>query len=110
MAVGWAVTGTFLWGLRKYFDVEKSNDEKTVPPWLTGLIERLFFTIVVAVNLPGAAIAMITWVTVKMATHWNKVSSSDIPNGRFLVFSGLLAGLVSMLFAMLGGLIIRHGV
>lgn len=91
--------------VRAMHDVTKPEGEKTVPPWLTGLIERLFFTVAVAFNLTGTAPAMIGWIAVKMASHWTRQHVEHGPDSRFLVFSALLAGLVSMFFALLSGLI-----
>ena len=107
LGVGWYVTEAFLTQLRENFKVKKPNAEKCVPPWLTGLVERSFFTVAVALNLSGATTAMVGWVAVKMASHWTRPSARHGPNSRFLVFSGLLAGLVSMFFALVGGLIAR---
>lgn len=81
-----------------------SRPQPEIPPWLTGFIEQLFFTIVVAFNVQGAAIAMIAWATVKMATGWNWQPKDE---NRLLAFTGLLGTIVSLLFAMLGGLICR---
>jgi len=106
--VGWLATDQFLGRLRSRYNIEKTTSENAVPPALIGLLERLFFTVAVAFDLPGAAVAIIAWISIKMATHWNRIDPEKYPNGRFLVFSGLLAGLVSMFFAMLGGLIIRE--
>ena len=80
------------------------------PAWLTGLVERLFFTIIVAVDLSGIAIAMLAWLGLKLAINWNRlgidlgVEHSEILRARF-GFSAALAGLVSMIFALIGGLI-----
>src|SRR3989442_1456443 len=43
-----------------------------VPPWLTGIIERLFFTVAVAFDLSGVATAMMAWMAIKLATNWNR--------------------------------------
>jgi len=107
LGIGWLVTHQFLIRLRRKFDVEKPDEGKAVPSWLTGLVERLFFTIAIAFHISGVPVAMVAWVSIKMATHWNRINTESVPDGRFLVFSGLLAGMVSMFFAMIGGLIIR---
>ena len=107
LGMGWYATEKFLSWLRAMYDVTKPEGEKTVPPWLTGLIERLSFTVAVAFNLAGTAPAMIGWIAVKMASHWTRRHIEHGPGSRFLVFSALLAGLVSMFFALLGGLIAR---
>ena len=104
---GWIVCGTFMMVLRKISGITKRTDIKTVPPALTGLVERLFFSILVAVQLPGVAPAMIAWIALKMASNWNR--DNEDPNGRFHRFAALLTGIISMLFALWGGLIIASG-
>ena len=79
--VGWAFTWAFLEGLRKWVGYKKKDyGYPPVPSWLTGMVERLFFTVVVALELPGSAIAMIGWLTLKMATNWNKIWTGNDPN------------------------------
>jgi len=70
-------------------------------------MERLFFTVVVAFDVSGAAIAMIGWITLKLATNWNRPgtqSQEQWSKWSAWAFSALIGGLVSMLFALLGGL------
>ncbi len=108
LIVGGLVTHAFLAGLRKYLGVSKPvSDIKGVPSWLTGVIERLFFTVVVAYNLTGAAIGMIGWLTLKMVTHWNRPTPESDRTRIVNAFAALLAGIISMLFAIVGGLMIR---
>jgi hypothetical protein len=73
-------------------------EEKFIPGWLTGLIERLFFTLLIAFEISGTGIAMVAWITVKMLQKWH----GEHKNYSFL---RLLSGMVSMLFALVGGLI-----
>jgi hypothetical protein len=73
---------------------------------LLGSIERLFFTTLVAFNVSGTATAMIAWIAIKMATDWQRI----LPRGaklwvRSLAFSALLGNMISLLFALIGGLI-----
>ena len=108
VGLGWYVTEKFLTWLRTSHGVVKPEGERRVPAWLTGLIERTFFTVAVAFNMPAVAPAMIGWLAVKMASHWTRPNSEHGPDSRFLVLSALLAGLVSMFFALIGGLIARE--
>ena len=104
---GHYATRAFLNWLRSYQKIEKPaqvNDEKPVPPWLLGAVERFFFTTMVAFDIAGAGIAMIAWLGIKMATHWNREEGAESVN---LAMSALAAGIVSMTFAMIGGLICR---
>ena len=75
-------------------------------PLSIGVVENLFFTIGVAFNLSGVMIGMVAWMGAKMAAHWGKESQehqvSNIVTVRFLVLVGTM---LSLLFAMIGGLI-----
>ena len=108
---GGFVTFIFLSRLRAYMHVHKEKTEeggvRRAPPWLTGAIERMFFTLVIAFEVPGAPAAMLIWITLKMATNWNSLfgENKDDAQKRGLAFSSLLAGLVSMTFALIGGVI-----
>ena len=75
-----------------------------IPPGLTGVIERLFFTVAVAFELSGVATAMMAWIAIKLAADWNRPSTTPDTAGTL---SAALGGLVSMLFAVTGGLICR---
>lgn len=82
-----------------------TEGSKGVPPWLTGVVERLFFTVLVGLEVSGAPTAMVGWLALKLATNWNHPDWKDKPNARTFALSALLGGLVSMFFAMIGGLI-----
>ena len=108
MLVGGFVTEFTLKGLRKMRDVEKGEESNVWSPWITGFIERGFFTVAVALQFPGFVAAMVGWIALKMVTHWQRmVDKSDDRTQIDLAFTALLAGLVSMFFAILGGLICR---
>jgi hypothetical protein len=105
LILGWPVTEGFLYVLRRAYGIEKPSRVKRVPSWLTGIVERLFFTIAVAYNVGGSITAMIGWIAVKLASRWIGPDNENGPGARFLAFSSVLGGLVSMLFALVGGLI-----
>jgi hypothetical protein len=73
-------------------------------PILTGIFERIFFTILVAFQVTGTGSAAIAWIAVKMAVGWGKIKEGNTGN-RALAFTGLLSSLTSMIFAIIGGLI-----
>jgi hypothetical protein len=104
---GCFATWLFLKLLRKAMGLDQKPKSGGVPPWLTGMIERLFFSTLVAFNVAGIAAAMIGWIALKLATNWNRDYWKKTPSARLFGFSALLAGLVSMLFAFLGGLICK---
>ena len=71
------------------------------------MVERTFFTVAVATELSGVTTAMIAWLALKFATNWNFAGMGAPAATRGFAFSALLAGLVSMLFATIGGLVAR---
>jgi hypothetical protein len=75
-------------------------------PLVTGLIERTFFTLVIAFNVSGGAVAMIGWLGAKMAVKWNR-QPGESPINRAFSMTALQAGIVSLLFALVGGLICK---
>lgn len=106
LIVGGLVTWAFLSGLRHSLKLgKKPRSQSGVPPWVTGTIERLFFSVLVGFNVSGAPTAMIGWLALKLATVWNQPELKKHPNRKAFALLALLAGLVSMLFAFLGGMI-----
>ena len=106
--------------LYAYLTIEKPNpDSLRVPPWLTGVVERLVFTFFVGYGMNGTATAMMAWIGFKMLTNWNrpdadtrrrqikfppiKERQDNARQVRAGAFIALLLGLMSMLFALLGG-------
>ena len=80
------------------------------PPWLTGLLERLFFTTAVALNISGVVVAMVGWITIKMYSghlHGSRTSLTNSGMKKAITIWALLNGVVSMLFALIGGAIVR---
>ena len=96
---------------------EADSDTNITPPpaWVVGIFERFFFWLIVSFDVSGAAVAMMAWITVKSAATWNRPSatSPDRTGGQSSHFrlnlSIVLAGLLSMTFALIGGLICRVG-
>lgn len=71
-------------------------------------LERIFFLVAVAFNISGTLVAMIGWVTVKMVYNWGLLTKdSPSTTKRSLAFSALFGNLLSMFFALLGGLVCR---
>jgi hypothetical protein len=109
LGVGGLVVWLFLCVLRRSLGLrcKPPRADPGVPGWLTGFVERLFFTILVGVDVTGAstvAIAglMLGWMGLKLASNWNRPEQKD-PIIRVYAFCALLAGLLSMLFAFVGG-------
>ena len=101
----WAFLKVLRWWLGVPSKLRLADGSRGIPPWLTGVIERLFFTVLVGLAISGAPAAMIGWLALKLATNWNHPDWKDKANARTFALSALLGGLVSMFFALLGGLV-----
>lgn len=99
----WSKTG------RKESLSEKAS-VRGVPGWATGVIERCFFTMLVALDAQGVPGTMMGWLAIKLATNWNHPNwNRDKPAvWRAFAFTALLAGLVSMGIAYFAGWWIRN--
>ncbi|MGH1439200.1 MAG: hypothetical protein ACRBBR_03720 [Cellvibrionaceae bacterium] len=73
---------------------------------LTGVIERIFFTCIIASGISGAAISMIAWITIKAQLHF-KVFTDEGGDVRRL-YLALLGSIGSLLFALAGGMIWKN--
>jgi sterol desaturase/sphingolipid hydroxylase (fatty acid hydroxylase superfamily) len=105
---GLLVTGAFHWALGRYLRLppkEPMRQVRRVPAALTGVVERLFFAVLVGFQVSGASTAMIAWIALKLATNWNNPKWNEGQKFRAFAFRALLTGLVSMLCAFLGGMI-----
>jgi sterol desaturase/sphingolipid hydroxylase (fatty acid hydroxylase superfamily) len=105
---GLIVTATFHWMLGRYLRLppkESLRQARRVPPSLTGIVERLFFAVLVGFQISGAPTAMIAWIALKLATNWNNPKWNEAQKFRAFAFRALLTGLVSMLCAFVGGMI-----
>ena len=110
LGVGHVAVAIFLRVLRRRLglgDKPRTHDIAVarVPPWLTGMIERLFFSVLIGAGVSGVPTAMIGWLALKFATNWNHPGWKEVSTSRTFAFSALLGGLLSMLFRVLGGFI-----
>jgi len=106
--VGGVATHLFLSTLRKNIaPTQATLDRPRVPGWITGIVERSFFFLLIAFNISGVPTAMVGWIAIKLATNWNRPLSikEKEPSAKALAISAALAGIVSMTFALLGGLV-----
>ncbi len=94
----------------KYNEALQKQDEQSINsdllPLVTGLIERTFFTLVIAFDVSGGAVAMMGWLGAKMAINWNR-QPGESPVNRAFSMTALQAGIVSLMFSLVGGLICR---
>ena len=127
--IGHLLTKKFVNDLRSYikFDMSGINVSKRgIPTWVMGTLERLFFTILIGFYVPAAGAAIMGWLTIKMLTNWNRINVrygdpatgavvdrikiKEEANLRTYALSGLLGSLMSMLFALIGGLICKGAI
>ena len=67
-AIGGAIgTGFFLYALRGAMSLgaKPKPSVPRVPPWVTGIVERVVFCTLVGLDVPGAATAMMAWLALK---------------------------------------------
>jgi len=80
--------------------------------WLLGVVERFVFTVFVAASLKGAIAPMGGWIALKLAAGWQR-RSVDKPYEllliRLLTLNALMNSLISLCFAVVGGLIAGSG-
>jgi len=117
IVVAW-VTGLVVMGLVGHFFVEgllqwlrdlaglRDKNGGGVPAWATGLVERIFFASLVALNVFGYPTAMMAYLAAKLAANWSHPKREGVDRHKWAV-SALLAGLASMLVAVFGGLLIQ---
>lgn len=104
---GVVVEGCWRWG-RQCIGMPPYK-RKGVSPWVTGVVERLFFTLAAAIDPSTTIPAMIGWLAIKMAANWERAPESDPFHRSGAVLAAVL-GLISMGFALGGGLICKLGI
>lgn len=115
LGIGALVTGKLVEWLRAPIEREVAEREKpldikrerlTIDNWLVGLIERPFFTVLVASEVSGTAVAILGWIALKMVFDWGVISWKEGDRlVRSYLFTALHGNLSSMFFALIGGLI-----
>ena len=76
------------------------------PPCVAGVIERLVFTLLVAAQFGDVIGAMMLWLGLKLAAAWKpRFAARGVRLMKLQIgaFRALLVGLVSLLFAAIGG-------
>lgn len=104
--VGYMLVGVFLFWLRAKLGVPFEKESPGVSPGITGGMERIFFSSLVAADASGYATAMIVWLALKLVANWNRPDETERTR-RLWGISGLVAGLMSLWVALLGGLFIK---
>jgi hypothetical protein len=73
----WAFLKTLRWWLAVPPKPRLTEGSKGIPPWLTGVVERLFFTVLIGLEVSGAPTSMVGWLALKLATNWNHPDWKD---------------------------------
>lgn len=108
LAVAPFVVSWLLERLRTDLGEEPGSPREVIPHWVVGTFERGFFTLVVAAGLSGVPMAMILWIAAKMVAEWG-IGPPETQNLKTLRLTSLLGDLVSMVFALIGGGVVRMG-
>ena len=102
-AVGGSIVVWALVSYLRHHTGEKWEEPRVrVPAWLTGVIERGVFTLLIAYQVDDIGTLMAGWLALKLASNWNRPERTGEEAAAY-AFSALLAGLVSLAFAALGG-------
>lgn len=106
LVLGHLLTDLFVSRMWKQLGDEKHKN-KIMAFW-TGTLERLFFTLLVAFETSGVPAVMVAWIIFKVAPDWDKLKKETTgEDQKGPAFTRLLGNVLSMLFALVGGLICR---
>jgi hypothetical protein len=103
--VGGLVIELFFFILERCWLGPTPKAKNHIPAFITGMVERLFFTVLVGGSSNPVAVPalMFTWIAAKLAANWKHPKFPPHPKARAFTMRALLAGLLSMMFALIGG-------
>lgn len=107
VAGGWVTLPVLRRVLDWAMNVKPDAGRPGLCPAIVGMAERGFFTAAVAWSVPGTVVGMMVWISAKMAANWE--ARPDGHRVRTYRIRALVLDLVSMGFALAGGLIARPG-
>jgi undecaprenyl pyrophosphate phosphatase UppP len=103
----------FLDSVRAESDVPADRPGAGVPNWIIGLFERTFAFLIILAAVEGAYAVLGAWIAAKLALNWQRHPYKDDPEEERLVrvygISALMAGILSLGFGVVGGVISRSG-
>lgn len=110
LLLGGVITPRIVAWLRTKYEGYSPPVYAVLPSECVGFTEAFFFTIAVGFKLQAVVPAMVAWIGIKMLAHWN---SNPVPQGEDLKgsplfanrFTALIGSLISLLHALIGGLI-----
>ncbi len=107
--VTWLVSRTLHKIAKRRFPKEEEASTEVRILWvaiLIGIVERTLITTMVAWNISGTAGFIGAWVVVKSAVGWQAWADKRSFYERVVMFVGLIGSGVSVLFALIGGILI----
>jgi hypothetical protein len=99
---GHIFTELFLRALRACVKIDYSGPN-AVFPWIIGMLERLLITMLISLNIQAVGAFIGSWIMAKAALVWKDLTGSD--DDRKRGYTALLATLISVAFAVVGGAI-----
>lgn len=75
-------------------------------PIVIGIVERTIITTMIAWNISGTAGFIGAWVAIKSAVGWQMWARKSTTYERTVLFAGLIGSAVSVLFALIGGILV----
>jgi hypothetical protein len=112
VVVGLVMTQPLYLLLERRMDPRGSSSGRGVPPWLTGIIERLVFAPAFLLVPAQAATGAFAWLTLKLAANWQQEpaeqeTSDQRRDNRRRAVRALSLGLLSLAIAAACGLYFR---
>jgi uncharacterized membrane protein YccF (DUF307 family) len=107
----WPV-GWFLDWLRRESDFKEVRKERCVPPLIVGTFERLLAFILIVSGVDDALTVLGIWLGLKIAASWQVIASKSTKMEREVrvgTMTGLMGGILSLGFGVVGGLVARCG-
>ena len=107
LGLGFLVSWATLKLIRTLLQLDKTGTPRTfcIHSWITGLTERFFFTVLVGLGYDVALLIMV-YIAVKIVI-FVRIKYKNLPNVGERVGTSLVGTTLSLLFAMLGGLICK---
>ena len=107
--LGYLVVEWLIRILNRLCDLPPKPEGPAFPAWLLGLFERALAFVLVVAKRDQIAVVLIAWMAAKLAINWQRPveqsAAQSEPERRIRGFITLIAGVVSLSFGILGGVI-----
>jgi hypothetical protein len=109
LPLGHVASFAFWWPLHQAVDARDGGRERTWWfPAVLGFVERLFFLMLIASGIGGVGGGLATWTALKLVNGWGRLKEDSVA-ARLRSMSAVLTGLVSLGFAVAGGIVWKDG-